>query len=90
MSKTPCIIILTRGQWKAWQLDDPFRYQVALSAFYCGYGPNVISDLVKDPHGPEARDIVRVAPLLGMDESDKIITKELHDDSSHVRGHESH
>lgn len=88
--KQPFIIKITREQWKAWRLDDTDRYQVALSAFYCGYGLNVISDLVQDPQGPEAKDIVRVAPLLGMEESDRIIIKESHNANSRLRGKHPH
>lgn len=89
-AKTPFIIKITREQWKTWNLDDPSRYQVALSAFYCGYGLNVISDLVQDPHGPEAADIVRVAPLLGMEESDRIIIRDHFDAYSRFGGDAPH
>lgn len=85
-AKQPFIIKITREQWKAWDLDDSERYQVALSAFYCGYGLNVVSDLVQDPRGPEAIDIVRVAPLLGMEESDRIIIREHLNADSRFRG----
>lgn len=89
-AKEPFIIKITKEQWKTWDLDDHDKYQVALSAFYCGYGLNVISDLVQDPGGPEAVDVVRVAPLLGMGESDRIITRDYPNADSGFRGQPPH
>lgn len=70
--KEKFVIGITKNQWAKWNLDDPERYIVALSAFYCGYGVQRISDLVRYPSGPDAKDIVRVAPLLGLSDEDEI------------------
>lgn len=73
--KQPFVLVISKAQWREWDLDDPAKYLVALSAFYCGYGQQVVSQLVQIPNCADAQDIVRVAPLLGMEERDKIITR---------------
>lgn len=90
MPKVPYVLTVMPGLWRTWKLDDEHRYKLVLSAFYCGYSVNYTSVLLEDPHGPEARDIIRVAAVLGLDESDKIVVRESTDDSDRRNGSATH
>jgi hypothetical protein len=68
MTETNLTVILEDYIWDELQLDVPARYERALNAFYMHYGLESVKRLLElSQNSTEVTEVMRVAPLLGLD-----------------------